>query len=57
MKPSSQTVGSEKDLPSSSQKNTKERDSKIKVFIRKRPLLKGESGKTDLLSVPFQVFL
>ena len=29
---------------------SKEKDTRIKVFIRKRPLLKSETGKTDLIS-------
>jgi len=35
----------------------KETESRIKVFIRKRPLLHSEMGKIDLITVPNQVIL
>lgn len=34
---------------------SKERDSHIKVFIRKRPLLKSEFAKTDIITIQNQV--
>lgn len=49
-------------LPTSSQKienklkDSQETDSKIQVFIRKRPLLPIEIGKTDIISVPTEVY-
>ena len=34
---------------------SKETESRIKVFIRKRPLLPSEMGKNDLITVPSPV--